>query len=61
MERASDVDDDSEFWGRPSARQALELERQVRRERYAADWRRNLLGLLVAVVIAAGAFVLWHQ
>ena len=58
MAQSSNAEDDDEFWGRPSARQALEVGRQVRKERYAIGWRRNLVGLLIVIALALGIFVL---
>jgi len=57
MTETPSQDDDEDFWGRPSAKAALEADRRVRREQAARDWRRNLVALLCTVALGVGAYI----
>lgn len=53
-------DDDEDFWGRPSVKDRLEVQRTQRRSREAQDWRRNFVGGLILCALVLGAFALWR-
>jgi hypothetical protein len=51
------IDNQDEFWD-TSVKRSLELERQIRKERYARDWRRNLVVLFFVLLFTVGGLAL---